>query len=431
MCTLGLLLTACKPAVNYEPAPSRLPPTSKETTHPIITEDGINPSETIPATPKPSSTATKTVIPLASTATMTPEFPADYPVLNIKTMVWADTKTGWLVQWNDPWLLRSEDGGRLWHDISPLDYASGDFEALDDQNAWISVYSLDPIQGQDMIYRTTDGGATWSQFQAPFTGGAIHFLDTNQGWASAAPYGCAAGTCPLMFYSTQDGGITWVQVEPENPLNMGGESFYPSTLELPANQAIWFSSLRTMWLYGERNSSTQNESDIEIYVSRSEGTEWQKLELPIPDDIHAAPAYIDHPVFFNDTDGYLSAWYPGNPTGERLFFFSNDAGESWSARPERVETDFYSAQVDFVSTETIFTRCGEALCVTQDGAQTAWQSVISNLSFNAESYPSLSNFDFVDPLNGYAIVFLSDDASAIYRTQDGGLNWNIIETRIE
>jgi photosystem II stability/assembly factor-like uncharacterized protein len=54
----------------------------------------------------------------------------------------------------------------------------------------------DPAARASFLYRTTDGGATWNT--TPYPGGALRFLDANEGWALGTEINW-----------TSDGGQTW------------------------------------------------------------------------------------------------------------------------------------------------------------------------------------------------------------------------------
>ncbi len=58
------------------------------------------------------------------------------------------------------------------------------------------------LSGQDKIFRTTNGGNTWTQHQLPFpaTFSNLVFATPKKGWLYASPN--------QLFY-TEDGGITW------------------------------------------------------------------------------------------------------------------------------------------------------------------------------------------------------------------------------
>ena len=73
----------------------------------------------------------------------------------------------------------------------------------------------DPI-GSGLLYRTGDGGLTWTVYPVSFGGGDLTFIDDKNGWMMAS-LGVAAGSMAVAIYQTDDGGATWTQTYTNDP----------------------------------------------------------------------------------------------------------------------------------------------------------------------------------------------------------------------
>ena len=104
------------------------------------------------------------------------------------------------------------DGGATWKDVSPDPSAVvQDCSFVSGGHGW--------VVGQDgVIFRTTDGGASWARQHAAvgasvfFTG--VGFVDADNGWVTALCFPPAfggVGTGWGVILHTTDGGMTWVQ----------------------------------------------------------------------------------------------------------------------------------------------------------------------------------------------------------------------------
>lgn len=113
---------------------------------------------------------------------------------------WTDTGGGGL--------LRSADGGATWTPVGgglPTSLSGGGLDFVDAQRGWFS--GLDG--GQRRLYRTLDGGETWSLLPASGLIGSaddLHWLDAQTGLAAVR-----TGSVPGV-YRSEDGGATWILV---------------------------------------------------------------------------------------------------------------------------------------------------------------------------------------------------------------------------
>ncbi|MAF65406.1 MAG: hypothetical protein CMJ84_07095 [Planctomycetes bacterium] len=146
-----------------------------------------------------------------------------------------DANTGWLAcgEWPDPnttmtefkgLIARSDDGGATW--VNQVQLPNGvdsyfiDVQFLDAQNGW-AVADGEPT---GRIYRTTDGGASWSIHTLPnpdFTLASVHMITLQEGWA--AGWTMVGFNPRTVLFHTTDGGVSWTQdpiAEPYGPLTV-------------------------------------------------------------------------------------------------------------------------------------------------------------------------------------------------------------------
>ena len=416
---------------------------------------GLAACSTLPAatkTPPPAATATllpptarpptQTAIPATATRAGPTATPRPKPELARIQMI--DAKHGWATNYGDNGgrIMRTSDGGSTWVDVTPVNLtnvtnqinSSGASFFLDTQTAWTIEGDLaQAASGSGQMLRTSDGGATWQAFNAPFTTGNLSFIDSKKGWMRADP-NCGAGSCWIKIFNTTDGGETWNLQPVSNPY--GSEpNLTPGTIHEISGDDIVFSDEHTVWFGGNDLVSA---TKAVFYVSRDSGQNWQKEELPLPADAvnNGAPVIVDLPIFVDSKDAFLAAKYQvkGADANNKLsmamvFYTSQDGGQSWLALQHPVANVDAFTQMGIVSTNDAFVHCGDALCTTHDGAKT-WRVITSNLSFKNSDTRSLGGLDFINATTGWAIV-VDGTSYLLYQTQDGGVTWNELALTVQ
>ncbi|NUM43513.1 MAG: hypothetical protein HUU38_02320 [Anaerolineales bacterium] len=377
-----------------------------------------------------------TPTPILPSATLSPGLPSPTPTPHTSIifvdLIWIDETVGWAVA-TYPWqILRTEDGGQTWQDVSPSDLPTAQLFSLNRLDAWI-------VQAQpDMLYRTQDGGLTWEIFQLPFTNSKIKFWDASTGYAVATPNGCGAGSCLVELYQSSDGGETWRQVmlnSPYTPPTNGG--VFPGAISIISGQHFSMNNPSTLWLTGGLWVNDQHGNTLPFWVSWDTGTSWQPLQFPMPDGAPGSgiPKEVSPPIFLNDHEGYLATWYTDdtdgiNPQGFMAFFYTEDGGQTWVARPGVVPIAPYRGNFDIVSPTDIFVLCEKTLCVTHDGAQT-WQTIASNIQFESREDQSISVLDFVSPSIGWIFINQGEGQGTLLKTTDGGVTWELFQYTVK
>lgn len=108
-------------------------------------------------------------------------------------------------------LLLTRDGGTHWAPggYGPSPETARSLFFVDPENGWIVAYSQSGTSPRpSSLYRTTDGGRTWSGPSPLPACGPVHFDNLSHGWLADSPGGCAI-LAPL--HETTDGGATWTK----------------------------------------------------------------------------------------------------------------------------------------------------------------------------------------------------------------------------
>jgi photosystem II stability/assembly factor-like uncharacterized protein len=234
---------------------------------------------------------------------------------------------------------RTQDGGQTWQSSLPLDleglneaYLPSDLVFADAQNGWLLVH-VGAGMSHDYVslFRTQDGGQTWSRLLDPYGGSEIQvcqkdslvFPTAHNGWLTGSCGGVMAGA---FLYQTDDGGLTW------QPVSL------PAPTEAPD-------------LLSESNSGYCG-TQSPVFSSPLEA----KLILRCVDfstDLNVTRFYL-----YATTDGGVS-WVPSySPTGMLAFvtgdagwalsrdlFSTTDGGQTWT----KVKTVNWDGQFSFVS----------------------------------------------------------------------------------
>lgn len=249
------------------------------------------------------------------------------PVSNVgwKAVEFWDANTGWIT--GDGKLIKTTDGGTTWSEQNAPN--NGDYNAIHA----VSAQKLWMAGNFGSIVHSTDGGATWTNQPSLVQDAleSIQFLDENNGWASGWN-----GT----LLKTTNGGTTWVK-----------QTFSFSLTSTIKN--IFFTDASNGW--GAATS---------LIRTTDGGTTWTKVSgSPLSDDVH----------FLNATTGYiLSNAGTGRSTSK-----STDGGNTWT----------YTGQIT--------------------------------------NFYDVHDIHFIDANTGYAagFAFVAIAVNGIKKTTDGGVTW--------
>jgi photosystem II stability/assembly factor-like uncharacterized protein len=321
-----------------------------------------------------------------------------------------DTVNGWGV--TETQIVRTNDGGVTWYNVTPPGMTETGYmvasqsEFLDTTHAWLQVADPNNYPNGGTMYRTADGGLTWSTTATPFSTGSISFLDANNGWLMA-DLGVGAGSMAVSVFQTADGGVTWSRTYTNDPnlegaadsLPMGGLRYGIAPL-----------NMQTAWIYGVTYSS----GTAYLYQTDDAGATWALVSLDLSAEARAAELSVDKFELFEDMQGMLILRISG-PKIRMLVYTTNDAGKSWTPASGTVAEGNFS---DIVSTHEAVFYGADQFHITQDAGAT-WTAVSPDIVFG----DSMTAMEFATTSIGWVIITDPSGHHTLYRTENGGANW--------
>ena len=204
----------------------------------------------------------------------------------------------------------TNDGGTTWVPKTfsyDAQWMPGDISAINGTTAWVANYSGE-TNGNGAIFKTTDGGDTWTrqgedlyQNSSSFLN-VIHFFNENEGYAQGDPV-----NGNFEIYRTTDGGATWTAVDAPD-----AQSSEASTvgLDWAIDDVAWFGTNK-----GRIFKSTDKGA---TWTVLSTGTTKMISEMSWADEMNGAVTVVD----YNQTTGQTSNWQ---------FLRTTDGGQTWNA----------------------------------------------------------------------------------------------------
>ncbi len=322
-----------------------------------------------------------------------------------------DEKNGWGI--TDTKVVRTDDGGVTWYDVTPPNSPALGYPAkaefIDDMHGWLIVSDTsNPNAGT--LYRTSNGGASWTPISVPFGSGDLHFIDQNNGWVMAY-LGAGAGSMGVAIFQTTDGGQTWTQNYTNDPNQPTASDSLPLS---GIKDGMTATDMKNAWVGGV----TYALGIVYLYHTSDAGHTWTLEPAPIPAGYEQSQPETLGPQFVTSTDAYLPVTMP-NQFGVMLaIYVSHDGGANWALTPTMIpqggKTNFVSAKVGFVWNASAF-------YVTHDGAKT-WAVVTPDVAFGE----NFAGMDFVSPTAGFVLTNDVTSTRTLYKTMDGGATWTIL-----
>jgi photosystem II stability/assembly factor-like uncharacterized protein len=300
-------------------------------------------------------------------------------------------------------IIRTEDGGQTWRDVSPPAVPEGGSEVWasfhDSSHAWaaFNVSELDESNWeQQLVWRTTDGGETWQPSRPldlataeEFTVNGISTVDRQTGWLLALVGNRPATSAPFesALFRTEDGGETWARQE---YATVADGYLIDTTLQRKmdfADPDIGLISLETG-------------NPPFLLWSENGGLTWERRQLPSPSWYWSffTPecSILDTQLVSGQSVAALVAC-PGRLRSiDTVLYRTENGGSSWEALRLPEEQGSWSIwSMEFLDEDTgwLF---GPTIYETRDGGG-SWRAVKRVGWDEAE-------FDFVDPEHGWAVA---------------------------
>jgi photosystem II stability/assembly factor-like uncharacterized protein len=236
--------------------------------------------------------------------------PTDHYIFSLSAVdqntVWGSVSSGSGTPATDAplYVVKTTDGGDNWERMEVAGVtgrASFDIHAVNDQTAFITTNSLDNNTGRG-VFRTTDGGSTWSSVLDGAAGGVwLHFFDDAEGIAINREF----------MAKTLDGGTSWSLIPPANIPGFQDNEF--TLINSGTNSLAHYED--NLWF---------GTSVGHIYHSMDRGQTWTILD--------SLGANITGISFKNEMEGMAVS--PTLPDGffniPNDIFVTSDGGNSWT-----------------------------------------------------------------------------------------------------
>ena len=309
-------------------------------------------------------------------------------------------------------IVRTNDGGITWYNVTPPEVTETgynvDIFVLDNNHIWMQLPDNENFPNSGLLYRTNDGGITWTSNKVPFSSGDLTFLDPNNGWVMAG-LGVAAGSMGVSVFQTTDGGGTWEQNYTNDPnLSNAGDSLPLGGLK----NGLTPLNMQTAWVYGVIYAP----GTAYLYRTDDAGANWKEVTLPLPEGTENAELSVEKITLIAPNFGFLTMRITSDNTNLAVYV-SDDSGDRWLLMPTLIPN---GGSADFLSANEAVTYNGEQFYVTRDAART-WTIIPPDIKFG----DTFAGMDFVNALSGWVITLdPTNNHRSLYRTSDGGATWS-------
>jgi len=306
-------------------------------------------------------------------------------------------------------VARTTNGGSDWVAMSvtgvPSTALIGDIAGVDANTAYVVTAPTGANASNNGIWKTTDGGSTWTKYSGSvFTGSAafanhIYFWDADNGYAGGDPV-----SNMFQMYKTTDGGESWTQIT-SAPAPLNADEFTYTGLKDVVGDKIWLGTSLGRILY-----------------SPDRGETWEAYQSPATDfgGVITEGSTGTYAFADNGLDGLLIT----NDSGSVFLWRTNDGGENWELLD--LSTDWYAGDVAAVpGTSGVFVTSGiNALVATG----TAYTTDFGDTWINIDSDDQRGTLAFLNGTTGWCGYFSDgpNGISGIWKF-DGDLNMGTVE----
>ena len=305
-------------------------------------------------------------------------------------------------------IYRTSNGGAGWDLVSSI-------------NAYVNCLAVNPhlpnvvyaSTWSEYVYRSTDGGGTWTGFQTNHTGNYVYALledpaDPDVLWGAADMH--VGSYAHVAAAQSTDGGSTWtfyplsppgwgaaysIAIPPENPLTIyvGGYYYEPGDLR----------------------------PHVAIYKSTDGGVHWQDVGSDI-DSLRAEGHVFALAVRTTDRESVYAGGYYWDEHAEDFYLFkSTDGGEHWTPTGSGISSPIYSFVLHPSVFSTAYAATGETVFKSVDGGITWTPSGPGMFGQHARCL-------LLNPVNPSTVY--AGNQAGVFKTVDGARHWSFSSTGI-
>jgi len=329
-----------------------------------------------------------------------------------------DASRGWGIVVNgNGHIVRTVDGGKTWLNTTPAGVGqigpSASLFMLDTDHVWALVPGADFYSAS--LYRTSDGGITWSSNMVPFGGAALQFVDASTGRA-LADRGAGAGSNAVGLYQTPDAGITWTSVFHNDPTEPGSSDSLPLG---GIKNGMVFLNANTGWVTG----SLPVAGNVYLYITHDGGISWAQQNIPLPAG-YESYLYMAHtPIFFGQ-EGLLPLTIYLPDSTSLTFYLTHDGGATWTGDPSAPARSIPPGRYSFADALHGWSWDGGSTLYSSSNAGLTWQGEGTNLNISGTLNQIDFTFNGAGSYTGWALTGLDENNhSKLYQTNDGGITW--------
>jgi photosystem II stability/assembly factor-like uncharacterized protein len=265
------------------------------------------------------------------------------------------------------------------------------------------------LGGAGAVYRTTDGGARWTDLTVPtFSYSHLFFSDRLHGWILGTVLSPDQRSFESQFFSTSDAGDHWVALPPPPAFLLVGKGGFSE---------VGFRGASEGWMGGFAQQSA-------VYSTIDGGVTWQSHPLPVT--VLGKGGFADGNAPLVETTvallpgaGVLAVVLDQNAAAVGLTSF--DGGSTWRRLPPPPGATTYS---DFVFQDTFhwWAMRNGTLFKSSDAGQ-SWKEVAQQL-YEWDYAPQV-----IDAKRAWGVMTVAYPPATLTRgtglatTADGGVHW--------
>ncbi len=205
------------------------------------------------------------------------------------------------------------NGGTTWTpssiNVGSTNYGLANITSTHSDTAWASIYPITATVTAQGIYKTVNGGTTWTKQSSALYNTAtsfinfVHFFNANDGVAQGDPAGGY-----LEIYTTNNGGTTWTRVNSANiPAILAADEYGTVGYFTTYGNNIWFTTTKGR-----------------IFRSTNKGATWAAASTPLGLNVT-----LTNLAFRDANNGYVTGLNPSTQADVGLYKTTN-GGATWT-----------------------------------------------------------------------------------------------------